>query len=89
MPDLPSAIAATWREQSVAAGQSPWPRVDVVDLVTRAHRLGYCRRRVATALGASDAERAAIEARCTTPDDIARATEHGGGAHAGDSSAER
>lgn len=53
-----------------------WPRPDVVDTVTRAHRLGYCRRRVATALAATEAERAAIEARCAATE--AQLHHHGG-----------
>jgi len=34
---------------------------ELIDIVTRAHRLGFCRWRVATALGASQHELALIE----------------------------
>jgi len=37
------------------------PRAELVGIVTRAHRLGFCRWRVATALEASQRELALIE----------------------------
>lgn len=45
-----------------AAGHA---RTELVDIVKRSHRLGFCRWRVATALGASPCELALIDKQTT------------------------